>query len=168
MQYKRKNVGSEREEYPFKDSPSAVTFTNEIKRIAQQREEDMSLTMEKLAKVVSLNVRQIYNYRMGRTQIPDNLILIFCRQLRSTAMAAAWLREQDAMDELENFDLIKLANESAQETLKVHQQFLESFEDGQIDGFEFSESKRRTAKAVACFHRLDQVVEDAYNRRRAA
>lgn len=168
MQYQRKNVGSMREEYPFKDNPTALTLTNEIKRLAEIREVKMDAMMNELAGVLEVSDRQIYNYRMGKTQIPDDAVLIFCREFRSTAMVAAWLREQNLLDELENFDIVRLANQTARQTLQTHDRFLEAFEDGRIDGFELSDLRSETAKSVASFNRLEQVAEDAYNRRRAA
>ncbi len=138
----------------------------ERKNVGSMREESMENTIELLAKLSGVAARQIYNYRMGKTQIPDNLILLFCREFRSTAMVAAWLREQNTLDELENFEIVQLANRSARQTLQAHDRFLEAFGDGVIDGFELSELKSQTAASMACFQKLEQVAEDAYQRRR--
>ena len=161
-------VVSMHEQYPFKNSPQSLTLECEIKRIADERSESIDQTIKNLAALSGLSERQIYNYRTGKTDIPSGLIAVFCNQFGSNALAMAILRQCEVCEEVELFDIVLLANKSAQETLGVHAHFLSAFEDGQIDGFEYNESKRKTANAVAHFHRLDKVVEDAYNRRRAA
>lgn len=162
-----KNVVSMHEQFPFKNSQQSLTFENEIKRIAEERQETIAETSKKLSKLSGVGERQIYNYRVGKTDIPAGLIPIFCKQFGSNALAMSILKQCEAAEQIDGFDLVKLVNTSAQNALGVHQHFLKVFEDGKITGFEFNETKIKTAKAVAVFHRLDQIVEDAYNRRNA-
>lgn len=162
------NVVPLHEQYPFKNSPQSLTLECEIKRIAAERGESIDQTIKILADLSGLSERQIYNYRTGKTDIPSGLIAVFCNQFGSNALAMAILRQCEQCVELEAFDIVQMANRSAQEMLGVHQHFLKVFDDGQIDGFEVNEVKRKTASGVAWFHRLEQVVVDAYNRRRAA
>lgn len=162
------NVVPMHEQYPFKNSPQSLTLECEIKRIAAERGESIDQTIKNLADLSGLSERQIYNYRTGKTDMPSGLIAVFCNQFGSNALAMAILRQCEPCAEIEAFDLVRLASQSAQETLGVHQHFLKVFDDGQIDGFEMNEVKRKTASGVAWFHRLEQVVEDAYNRRKAA
>lgn len=161
------NVVLMREQYPFKNSPQSLTFETEIKRIAAEREENIEKTIKKLSELSGVKERQIYNYRTGKTDIPSSLIPIFCNQFGSNALAMAILKQCSPTEEIEDFDIVKLANKSAQLTLKTHSKFLEIFEDKKVDGFERNEVKRLTAAGVASFHQLEQVVDDAYNRRRA-
>lgn len=156
------------EQYPFKNSPQSLTLETEIKRTAKERGETIDRTIEILSDLSGVSVRQIYNYRNGVTDIPSGLIPCFCKQFGSNALAMSILNQCGESDEIENFDLVKLANQSAQAMLGAHQHFLAAVEDGVIDGFEFNESKRRTANVVSMAHRLDQVIEDAYKRRHAA
>lgn len=161
-------VVSMHEQFPFKNSPQSLTFDGEIKRIAEERGETIAEASKKLSKLSGIGERQIYNYRVGKTDIPSGLIPVFCIQFGSNALAKSILGQCGQSAEIEDFDLVKLANRSAQDALGVHQHFLSVFEDGKVTGFELNETKIRTNKAVAVFHRLDQIVEDAYNRRQAA
>lgn len=154
------------QQYPFKDTPLALTLTNEIKRVAEQRGEEIGTVIKHLARFTNLTERQIYNYRTGKTQIPENLILTFCLQFRSTALATAWLLEKDAIDLLDSYDLIRLAGTSARNVLKTHDSFLEAFEDGNIDGFEITKLRQETSGAVASFHQLREIAEAHYLRQR--
>lgn len=156
------------EQYPFKNSPQSLTFETEIKRTAKERGETIDQTVEILSDLSGVSVRQIYNYRNGVTDIPSGLIPAFCKQFGSNALAMAILKQCGETDELENFDIVRLANQSARNTLQAHDRFLEAFDDGKIDGFEMNELKKVTASSVASFHRLEQVAENHYNRRRAA
>lgn len=162
------NLLSMREQFPFKNSLQSLTLENEIKRIAAEREESIEETINKLSHLSGITVRQIYNYRNGKTDIPSGLIPVFCRQFGSNALAMAILKQCEPTPEIEDFDLVKLANKSARQTLKAHDRFLEAFEDGKIDGFEINELKKATAGAVANFHRLEGIAEDAYDRQCAA
>lgn len=155
-----------REDFPFKNSPQSLTFENEIKRIATEREEPINQTINTLSKMSGVTVRHIYNYRNGKTDIPSGLIPIFCKQFNSNALAMSILTQCETTEEFEGFDLVKLVNKSGQYALGVHGHFLEIFEDDKVTGYELNESKRLTAGAIAVFHRLDQIVEDAYNRNR--
>jgi D-mannonate dehydratase len=156
------------EQYPFKNSPQSLTLECEIKRVAAERDESIEKTIETLAELSGVGIRQIYNYRVGKTDIPSGLISVFCNQFGSKAMAMAILKQCEQCEEIEAFDIVKLANESCQLTLKAHYKVLEVLDDGKIDGFENNEVKRVVAASVASFHRLEQIVDDGYNRRRAA
>lgn len=162
------NVLLMRGEYPYKNSPQSLTLESEIKRIAREREESIEETISKLCKLSGIKERQIYNYRNGKTDIPSGLIPVFCQQFGSNALAMSILRQCGATEEFELFDLVKLASETAQQTLETHRYFLEIFDDGKIDGFEKNEAKKKTATTVASFHRMEQIVEDTYDRQRAA
>lgn len=162
------NVVSMHEQFPFKNSPQSLTFENEIKRVAREREEPIAKTIEKLATLSGVGERQIYNYRDGKTDIPSGLIPVFCRQFGSNALAMAILGQCEPCAEIDAFDIVQLANESCRKTLEAHNRFLEAFSDGKIDGFEHNELKKATAGAVASFHRLDGIAEADYNRRRVA
>lgn len=162
------NVVPMHEQYQFKNSPQSLTLECEIKRIAGERGESIDQTIKNLADLSGVSERQIYNYRSGKTDIPAGLIPIFCNQFKSNALAMAILRQCCATDDCDGFDIVRLANQSARHTLAAHERFLEAFDDDIIDGFELNELKRQTAAGVANFHRLEQVAEDAYNRRRSA
>lgn len=161
-------IKEKHEEYPFKNSPQSLTLDCEIKRIAAERDESTDKTIKNLADLSNLSERQIYNYRTGKTDIPSGLIPVFCNQFGSNALAMAILKQCCRTAECDDFDIVRLANVSARHTLAAHERFLEAFDDGVIDGFELNELKKQTAAGVANFHRLEQVAEDAYNRRRAA
>lgn len=168
MKRVKEKVVQMHQKFPYKNSPQSLTLESEIKRIAVERGETIELTIERLSEFSGVTVRQIYNYRTGKCDIPSGMIPIFCNEFGSNALAMAILKQCQPSEEIENFDIVKLASQSAQKTLGVHQHFLKVFEDDHIDGFEYNESKRKTAEAIADFHRLEQVVEDTYNRRRAA
>lgn len=154
-----------KEEYPFRNSLLALTLDAEIKRIALEREEAVGDTIKKLAKLSGVHERQIYNYRSGKSQIPDDKILIFCKQFRSVALSVAWLQVEAAMDELEELDLVQLANRTCQQVLGAHSAFLEAFDDGKIDGFELTNLKTKRAAAFAGVNRLMEIAEADYQRR---
>lgn len=156
------------EEHPFRNSLLALTLEAEIKRCATEREEPVGAIINKLARFTGASERQIYNYRVGKTQIPENKILIFCKQFLSSALATAWLADDAAMEEPDGFDLVKLANRSCRQVLDTHSAFLAAFDDGQIDGFELTDLKTRTAATFAEFSRLQAIAEADYQRRRAA
>lgn len=162
------NVVSMHEQYPFKNSPQSLTLECEIKRIAAERDESIDRTIKNLAGLSGVSERQIYNYRNGKTDIPSGLVAVFCNQFGSNALAMAILKQCCRTEDCEDFDIVRLANRSARHTLSAHERFLEAFDDGTIDGFELNELKKQTAAGVSNFHRLEQVAEDAYNRRRAA
>lgn len=163
-----KSIQTKNEEFPHKNSLHSLTLESEIKRIAAERVEPMERVVRKLAEMSGIGERQIYNYRTGKTDIPSSLIPVFCRQFGSNALAMAILQQCRESDEQDCFDLVRLANQSARTTLQAHDKFLEAFDDGHINGFEYNELKKASAGAIANFHRLDQIVEDAYSRRRAA
>lgn len=156
------------EKYPYKNSPQSLTLESEIKRIAADRGESIELTIDRLSEFSGVTVRQIYNYRSGKCDIPSGMIPIFCNEFGSNALVMAILKQCKPSEEVESFDIVKLANQSARNTLQTHDRFLEAFDDGTIDGFELNELKKKTAASIADFHRLEQVAEDHYNRRRAA
>lgn len=154
--------------HPFKNSPIALTIEAEIKRVAESRDESINETISRLAKFTNLSIRQIYNYRMGKTQVPENLILIFTKQFASTALVSAWLAENEVTEVPDNFDLVRLANKSARQILQTHDSFLEAFEDGHIDGFEITELKKSAAKSVANIKELEHIAELNHQQRRVA
>lgn len=155
------------EDYPFKNSLLSLTLESEIKRIAESREESIANTIDNLAKLTGVTPRQIYNYRMGKTQIPDELLLLFCKQFASTAMVSAWLAENEICIVDDLFDLIRLANHSARQVLKTHDQYLEAFDDKKIDGHELTELKKSTANSIACLTNLQTVAEINYQKKAA-
>ncbi len=162
------NVVSIHEQYPFKNSPQSLTLECEIKRIAAERGESIDQTIKHLADLSGLSERHIYNYRTGKTDIPAGLTVVFCNHFGSNALAMAIVQQCCQTADCDGFDIVRLANKSARHTLAAHERFLEAFDDGVIDGFELNELKKQTAAGVANFHRLEQVAENAYNRRRAA
>jgi len=164
----KQKVAEMHKTYPFKNSPQSLTFESEIKRVAKEREDSIEKTIENLSEMSGVTVRQIYNYRNGVTDIPSGLIPIFCKQFGSNALAMSILNQCGETEKIDDYDIVRLANQSAQKTLKVHQDFLVAFEDGKVDGFELMDLKKSTATSVACFHLLEQIAEDNYNRKRAA
>lgn len=158
-------------EFPHRHSATALTFDTELKRIAAEREESLNETIEKLAGLVGVSTRQIYNYRSGKSEIPAEFIKIFSEQFGSQALGLAWISTFEITSEtfeIDEFDLSRLANRVTRETLAVGDKFLAAFDDGKITGFELEELKRGKCAAVASFNRLEEVAEKSYLRGRAA
>jgi hypothetical protein len=155
-------------QYPYKNSPQSLTLDTEIKRIAEDRGESIGLTIKRLAEFSGITERQIYNYISGKCDIPSGQIPVFCREFGSNALAMTILQQCGETLPVEDYDIVRLANKSARETLQAHDAFLEVFDDGDIDGFELNKVKKLKAKAVANFNQLEQIAEDSFNRRRAA
>ncbi len=156
------------DEYPHRNSLLALTLEDEIKRLASERDESIEQVQKGLAAFLSISTRQVYNYRMGKTLIPETQILKFCKQFNSLALATAWLGEESGEDLPDEFDLVRFANQSARTVLQTHDKYLEAFEDSSINGFELTELKKSTAKSKASLSRLQDIAEANYQQRRAA
>jgi hypothetical protein len=155
------------DEYPHRNSPLSLTLDGEIKRLANERGESIEQIQKGIAAFLSISTRQVYNYRMGKTLIPETQILKFCKQFNSLALATVWLCEESEEGLPDDFDFVRFANESARTVLQTHDKYLEAFEDKKINGFELTELKKSTAKSKACLNRLEFIAEANYQRRAA-
>lgn len=165
---KNQNLVQINEKFPYKNSPQSLTLENEIKRTANKRGESIGRTIERLAEFSGITERQIYNYISGKCDVPSGQIVVFCREFGSNALVMSILHQCEESKPLEEYDIVRLGNKSARETLAVHDTFFEVFEDGEVDGFELTKLKKSKASAVANFNYLEQIAEDNYKRRRAA
>lgn len=161
-------IAKKNEEFPFKSSPQSLTLENEIIRVAKEKQIPVADVLSHLAKFSQITERQIYNYRAGKTDIPSSLVPVFCNYFQSKALAMSILIQCNDKEEIDNFEIVKIANDSCRQTLNFHNKFLEAFEDGTIDGYEYIELKKSTAGAIAGFHLLESIVESDYKRRKAA
>lgn len=156
-----------RDKFPYRNSPQSLTLESEIKRVAGERGEAIDLTIERLSDFSGVGVRQIYNYRTGKCDIPSSQIPTFCKQFGSNALAMSILHQCEEIEPIETYDIVRLANKSCRETLEVHDDFLSAFEDNVVDGFELTKLKKNKAKAVAHFNQLEEIAEAHYERQRA-
>lgn len=153
-------------EYPTRLSPVAMTFEAEIKRTAIEKGLEIGEVIAKLAKLADVAERQLYNYRSGKTDIPAMLIPQFCKQFGSNALAMAIVTMCNGteFEERDAFDLAKFASQSVQDTLKGHDEFLDAFDDGTIDGHELAKLSHSTAKIIRNAHRLNEIARRAHER----
>jgi len=158
----KSNVVAMRDKYPHKNSPQSLTLESEIKRLAADREESIETIISRLVEFSGISERQIYYYRSGKCDIPAGHIPIFCKQFKSNALAMSVLQQCEEYEPLETYDIVRLATASARETLKVHDAFLEIFDDGKVDGFERNKLKKLHAGAIANFNRLNEIAENNY------
>lgn len=165
--FQSEKVAQMRERFPYRNSPQSLTLESEIKRVAEERGEAIDLTIERLSEFSGIGVRQIYNYRSGKCDIPSSQIPIFCKEFGSNALAMSVLQQCEAAELLESYDIVRLANQSARHTLQVHDDFLAAFDDNVVDGFELTNLKKKKAKAVAHFNQLEQIAEAHYERQAA-
>ncbi len=164
-----KLIEQKHEEYPYKNTPVQLCFEAEIKRIAEERVESFGSVLKKLSEMSGVSERQVYNYRMGKTEISPEQIKIFCQQFDSFALGCAWFStfgiEQDVCDE---FDLSRLASRSVRNVLQAGDEFLAAFEDGKIDGHEMNRLELAGAQIHRDTNRLLETARDNYKHRRAA
>lgn len=157
-----------KEEYPHKNTPVALCFEAEIKRLADERGESVGALLGKLADMSGVSERQIYNYRSGKTEIAPEQIKIFCQQFDSLALGCAWLSSfgvtQDVCDE---FDLSRLASKTVRNYLACGEAFLDAFDDGKIDGHEMNRLELAGAQISRDTHRLLEIARDNHSRRAA-
>ena len=166
---KLRAIEQKHEEYPYKNTPVQLCFEAEITRIAVERDEPLGALTAKLAELSGVGERQIYNYRMGKTEIAPEQIKTFCRQFDSFALGCAWFStfgiEQDVCDE---FDLSRIASRTVRNVLQAGDEFLAAFEDNKIDGHEMNRLELAGAKIHRDTNRLLETARDNYNHRRAA
>lgn len=165
-----KLIEKKREEYPVQNSPVALAFECEIKRVAIEKGLEIGEVVRKLSQKTGVCERHIYHYRTGKTDIPTMLIPKFCRQFGSNALAMAVMTmcDEAEFDEQELFDLSRFVSKSVRNVLKAGDEFLEAFDDGAIDGFEFSKLSQSTARIIRDANRMLELAASARNRRMAA
>lgn len=153
------------DEYPFKHSPTTLCFEAEIKRLAEERGEPIAQLISNLAKLSGVGERQIYNYRSGKSEIPIIAIQGFCEQFNSIALGIAWLSTFAVeSDEMELYDLSRLASRTVRDVLNSGDVFLDAFEDGKVTGFELNRIELAGAKIHRDTRRLTEIARDAHRR----
>lgn len=166
---KLRAIQQKHEEYPFKNTPVQLCFEAEITRIAKEREDPLGDVTAKLSELSGVTDRQIYNYRMGKTEIAPEQIKIFCQQFNSFALGCAWFStfgiEQEVCDE---FDLSRVASKTVRNFLQYGELFLDAFDDGKIDGHEMNRLELAQAQIHRDANHLAEIARDNYNKRRAA
>jgi hypothetical protein len=155
------------DEYPYKTCLTTLTFDSELKRVSDERGEQIGETISKLSTLSGVGCKQIYNYRMGKTPVPEASLLLFCKHFASTAIISAWLAENDVCEVPDGFDLVRVTNKSAQQFLKTHEAFMTAFDDGKIDGFEMVELEKSTATSIASVNNLRHIARMSFQRRAA-
>lgn len=169
MQSEAEKVVQMRDKFPYKNTPVQLCFEAEIKRIADERQEPMADVVTGLAKLSGVEMRQIYNYRNGKTAITPERIKIFCEQFNSIALGMAWLSTFDVeQEQTELYDLSRLASQSVRNVLKAGDEFLEAFEDNHIDGHEMNKLEFAAAQIQRDTVQLLETARDHHNRRKAA
>lgn len=165
-----KLIEKKREEYPAKNSPVALAFECEIKRVAIEKGLEIGNVIKKLSDNTGVSERHIYHYRTGKTDIPTLLIPKFCKEFGSNALAMSVMTmcDETEFEEQELFDLSRFVSKSVRNVLKAGDEFLEAFDDGAIDGYEFSKLSQSTARIIRDANRLLEVAASARNRRIAA
>jgi hypothetical protein len=162
-------IAQKREEFPYKNTPVQLCFEAEIKRVADEREEPMAEVLKKLSKFSGVGERQIYNYRMGKTELTPELIKIFCEQFNSIALGMSWLSTFDVEHkEHELYDLSRFASSTVCNVLQAGDRFLRAFEDSHIDGHELNELELAGAKIQRDATRMVEIARGAYKRSRTA
>jgi hypothetical protein len=156
------------EEYPYKHCLTTLTFDSELKRVAEERSEQIGITISKLSTLSGVGGKQIYNYRMGKTPIPEASLLAFCKHFASTAIISAWLAENEVCEVPDGFDLVRVTNKSAQQFLKTHEAFMTAFDDGKIDGFEMIELEKSTATSIASVNNLRHIARMSFQKKKVA
>lgn len=167
---RRKLIEKKREEYPAKDTLIALTFECEIKRVAIEKGIEIADVIARLSENTGVCQRHIYNYRAGKTDIPVLLIPKFCKQFGSNvlAMAVMTMCDEAEFEQGDLFDLSRFVSKSVQNVLKSGDEFLEAFDDGTINGFEFSKLSLSTARIIRDANRMLELAASALNRRMAA
>lgn len=154
-----------KDEYPSRLSPVAVTFDAEIKRLAEEKGLSIERAMKKLSGFTGLSISQLYNYRSGKTPIPADLIPTFCKQFGSNALAMTVLAMcETTAEERDAFDLTRLCAKEVGTMLRFGDQFMESFDDGRIDGHEETRLSQSHAKIIRGANRMMEVVRAARQR----
>jgi hypothetical protein len=164
----RNNLAVIADEYPHKKCLTTLTFDSELKRISAERGEQVGETINILAVLADTSGKQIYNYRSGKTPVPESLLLVFCKHFASAAIISAWLAENEVCEVPDGFDLVRVTNKSAQQFLKTHEAFMTAFDDGKIDGFEMIELEKSTANSIASVNNLRHIARISYQKRKAA
>lgn len=132
--------------YEAHQSALALTFEAEIKRISNESGAEMSTVMEELSNASGISQSQIYNYRIGKCDIPGSLIRIFCAIFKSNALSDV-TRCEDIEFELDgDFDLAQMCNRHVRQMLECGQAIMEAAEDGHFDGHEVMKVERKTAE----------------------
>lgn len=157
-----------KDEFPHRNSPVALTFEAEIKRISIEKDLTIGQVMTKLAGFANVDVRQLYNYRSGKTDIPSLLIPKFCKQFHSNALAMAIVSmcNKTEFEERDEFDLTRFCSKTLRDQLQHGDDFLEAFDDGTIDGHELTKLSLSTTKIIRNANRLLEIATFEHNRRR--
>ncbi|HQU82970.1 MAG TPA: hypothetical protein PKY59_07600 [Pyrinomonadaceae bacterium] len=151
----------------MKNSPVALTFDAEIKRMAVEKGLETGKVIEILSEKAGIVERHIYHYREGKTDIPAMLIPVFCREFGSNALAMSIvaLCKTDEFEDADLFDLGRFASGTVRNCLRYGDEFLETFDDGVIDGFEIAKLSRSSAKIIRDAHRLLEIAQRHYDNR---
>jgi predicted DNA-binding ribbon-helix-helix protein len=163
----KRAVQIKKSEYPHRNSQLSLTFEAEIKRIAEEKQIPVGRLISELTEGTGITERQIYNYRSGRTDLPASLIPIFCKRFGSNALAMRLVEAciEIEYDEMDLFDLGRFASRSVQDVLRGHDDFIDAFDDGIIDGHELSKLSLTSQKMIRNAIRLKEIADNAYRRR---
>lgn len=140
--------------YEAFQSPLALTFEAEIKRIVAESGSDVANVMTNLSEITGISESQLYNYRSGKTDMPGSLIRVFCSVFKSNVLADV-VRCDELEFELEGeLDIAQLCNRNVRSMLEGGQDFIDVFADGRVTGHEEMKLARTTAKITRDANRL--------------
>lgn len=159
-----------RDEFPARLSPVKLAFEAEIQRVIADDGINCEDLIKQLADVAGVVPGQIYNYRSGKTIIPELSIPKFCRFFGSNAIAMAMVEAcyTPDVDEHDDIDLSLLISRTIQDFLKLGDEFIEAMTDGTITGREYAKLSFAKARIHRNAHRLGEVIDFEYNRRKVA
>lgn len=143
------------------------TLEAEFKRLAKKEQKPMEELVEEIARLVRKSVRQVYNWRSGKWDVPSQLLPVLCRRFGSLALIHALEDEcRDVEVELpETFDLARMTSQTIREDLLHYERVMDAFEDRAITEGEFGELVASGARVISNVRLFEAIAQGALERR---
>jgi hypothetical protein len=143
------------------------TLEAEFKRLAKKEQKPMEELVEEIARLVKKSVRQVYNWRSGKWDVPSQLVPVLCRRFGSLALIHALEDEcRDIEAEMpEAFDLARLTSQTIREDLLHYERVMVAFEDRTITEGEFGEKVASGARVISNVRQFEAIAQGALERR---
>lgn len=140
---------------------------NEFRRVAKAEGKSMDALVEEIAGLTGKSVRQLYNFRSGKWDIPSQLIPVLCRRFRSRALLDALSEEcgESAVEVPDPYDLTRLVSQTVRGDLRYFEQFLDAFEDGVIEKQELDRLRESSEYLILDVKKFFAMAEADYARR---
>jgi hypothetical protein len=142
------------------------TLRAEIRRVARNEDKSIEELVDELKELTDYSVRQIYNFKCGKWDIPSRLIPVLCKRFGSRALLSALADEcSDTRVEVpELFDLGKKVAETLRDDMGFYLELVKAFEDGVIQPHELVRLRELSEKCQRGQVEFLEIAGAAYER----